>query len=180
MTAPRVPSSASTAGALVAVAALLTACSSAPAPANGQAQQAPARPSVVTMDERAAANAGIMGFITAASFPAGDDLRSEVRRCRALAGSNPFGVNIAIAHGDKERARVFVVKGRAVFAQHSDPQINVGIELVRGGILNADLPYLWVAQKQAIAAYSKQWGGLTAPFMQGLSKIPWDTIHQTG
>ena len=47
-------------------------------------------------------------------------------------------------------------------------------------ILNADLPYLWVAQKQAIAAYSKQWGGLTAPFMQGLSKIPWDTIHQTG
>ena len=47
-------------------------------------------------------------------------------------------------------------------------------------ILNEDLPYIWVAQKQAIAAYSKQWGGLTAPYMQGLSKIPWDKIHQVG
>lgn len=47
-------------------------------------------------------------------------------------------------------------------------------------ILNQDLPYLWVAQKQAIAAYSKSWGGLSEPFMMGLSKIPWDTIHQTG
>ena len=54
MTAPRVPSSVSTAGALVAAAALLTACSSAPAPSDGQAQQTPARPGVVTMDERAA------------------------------------------------------------------------------------------------------------------------------
>ena len=60
MTAPRVPSSVSTAGALLAAAALLTACSSAPAPADGQAPQTPARPSVVTMDERASANAGIV------------------------------------------------------------------------------------------------------------------------
>ena len=30
----------------------------------------------------AAANAGIMGFITAASFPELDDLRAEIRRCR--------------------------------------------------------------------------------------------------
>jgi nitronate monooxygenase len=59
----------------------------------------------------AAANAGIMGFITAASFPDGAALRAEVRRCRVLAGSNPFGVNIAIAHGDKERARIERVVG---------------------------------------------------------------------
>ncbi len=37
-----------------------------------------------------------------------------------------------------ERARVFVYKGRAVLAQHSDPQINVGVELVRAGVIDAD------------------------------------------
>jgi peptide/nickel transport system substrate-binding protein len=47
-------------------------------------------------------------------------------------------------------------------------------------IQSRDLPYLWVAQKQSISAYSKNWGGLTEPFLLGMSKIPWDTIHQTG
>jgi peptide/nickel transport system substrate-binding protein len=47
-------------------------------------------------------------------------------------------------------------------------------------ILNTDLPYLWVAQKQSISAYSKNWGGLSEPFLIGLSKIPWDIIHQNG
>ena len=44
----------------------------------------------------AAANAGIIGFITAASFPELDDLRAEIRRCREMAGANPFGVNISM------------------------------------------------------------------------------------
>jgi len=44
----------------------------------------------------AAANSGIMGFITAASFPDLDDLRTEIRRCRDMAGDNPFGVNISM------------------------------------------------------------------------------------
>ncbi|MBI1947113.1 MAG: response regulator [Deltaproteobacteria bacterium] len=37
-----------------------------------------------------------------------------------------------------ERARVFVYKGRAALAQHSDPQLNVGVELVRAGAIDAD------------------------------------------
>lgn len=44
----------------------------------------------------AAANAGIIGFITAASFPELDDLRAEIRRCRDLANGNPFGVNVSM------------------------------------------------------------------------------------
>jgi NAD(P)H-dependent flavin oxidoreductase YrpB (nitropropane dioxygenase family) len=44
----------------------------------------------------AAVNAGIMGFITAASFPDNDTLRAEIRRCRTLAGGKPFGVNISM------------------------------------------------------------------------------------
>lgn len=47
-------------------------------------------------------------------------------------------------------------------------------------IQNQDHPYLWVAQKQAISAYSTNWGGLSEPFLMGMSKIPWDIIHQTG
>jgi peptide/nickel transport system substrate-binding protein len=61
-----------------------------------------------------------------------------------------------------------------------DPEQRKQIVWQMQEILNEDLPYIWVAQKQAIAAYSKQWGGLTAPFMMGLSKIPWDKIHQVG
>ncbi|WBU59223.1 oxepin-CoA hydrolase, alternative type [Paracoccus albus] len=44
----------------------------------------------------AAARAGIIGFITAASFPEPDTLRAEIRRCRELAGARPFGVNISM------------------------------------------------------------------------------------
>ena len=47
-------------------------------------------------------------------------------------------------------------------------------------IQNQDHPYLWVAQKQSISAYSKNWGGLSEPFLMGMSKIPWDIIHQNG
>jgi NAD(P)H-dependent flavin oxidoreductase YrpB (nitropropane dioxygenase family) len=54
----------------------------------------------------AAARAGIMGFMTAASFPGADALRAEIRRCRALAGGYPFGVNIGIGHGEKDRQRI--------------------------------------------------------------------------
>ena len=44
----------------------------------------------------AAANAGILGFITAASFPDDNDLRKEIRKCRDLADGNPFGVNVSM------------------------------------------------------------------------------------
>ena len=47
-------------------------------------------------------------------------------------------------------------------------------------IQNQDHPYIWVAQKQAISAYAKNWGGLSEPFLMGMSKIPWDIIHQNG
>jgi nitronate monooxygenase len=44
----------------------------------------------------AAARAGIMGFITAASFPEIDDLRQEIRKCRDLCQGAPFGVNVSM------------------------------------------------------------------------------------
>lgn len=44
----------------------------------------------------AAARAGIMGFITAASFPEPARLRDEIRRCRDLAEGRPFGVNVSM------------------------------------------------------------------------------------
>ena len=44
----------------------------------------------------AGANAGIMSFITAASFPEPTDLRAEIAKCRELCGDRPFGVNVSM------------------------------------------------------------------------------------
>ena len=44
----------------------------------------------------AAARAGIIGFITAASFPEPDALRREIRQCRELCEGAPFGVNVSM------------------------------------------------------------------------------------
>lgn len=44
----------------------------------------------------AAANAGIISFITAASFPELSDLRAEIERCRELCNGAPFGVNVSM------------------------------------------------------------------------------------
>ncbi|MEN9474603.1 2-nitropropane dioxygenase [Malikia spinosa] len=43
-----------------------------------------------------AARAGIIGFITAASFPEPQALRDEIRRCRDLCEGAPFGVNVSM------------------------------------------------------------------------------------
>lgn len=44
----------------------------------------------------AAGRAGIIGFITAASFADDDALRDEIRRCRDLCAGAPFGVNVSM------------------------------------------------------------------------------------
>ena len=61
-----------------------------------------------------------------------------------------------------------------------DPAKRKAIVWQMQDIQNQDHPYLWVAQKQSIAAFSKNWGGLSEPFLMGMSKIPWDIIHQNG
>lgn len=56
----------------------------------------------------AASRAGIIGFITAASFPEPHALRAEIRRCRDLCDGGPFGVNVSmlpkLVPGEKTRA----------------------------------------------------------------------------
>jgi len=44
----------------------------------------------------AGARAGIMSFITAASFPEPDRLRREIATCREMCGELPFGVNVSM------------------------------------------------------------------------------------
>ena len=55
----------------------------------------------------AASRAGIIGFITAASFPEPQALRAEIRRCRELCEGGPFGVNVSmlpkLVPGEKTR-----------------------------------------------------------------------------
>jgi NADH:quinone reductase (non-electrogenic) len=55
----------------------------------------------------AASRAGIIGFITAASFAEPQALRAEIRRCRELCEGGPFGVNVSmlpkLVPGEKTR-----------------------------------------------------------------------------
>jgi NAD(P)H-dependent flavin oxidoreductase YrpB (nitropropane dioxygenase family) len=44
----------------------------------------------------ACAHAGIMGFVTAASFPDPKDLKSEITKAKRLCGDKPFGVNVSM------------------------------------------------------------------------------------
>lgn len=44
----------------------------------------------------AAAHAGIISFITAASFPDAGELRAQIRKCRDLCDGRPFGVNVSM------------------------------------------------------------------------------------
>ena len=44
----------------------------------------------------AASSAGLIGFITAASFPEPGALRAEIQRCRDLCKGGPFGVNVSM------------------------------------------------------------------------------------
>lgn len=44
----------------------------------------------------AAAQSGIMGFITAASFPDQSDLRAQIQQAHATCGGLPFGVNVSM------------------------------------------------------------------------------------
>lgn len=66
----------------------------------------------------AAVDAGIMGFITAASFPTIPELRDEIRRCHDLTGGRPFGVNISmlpkVAADDRIEAVVDLVAEEGV------------------------------------------------------------------
>ncbi len=54
----------------------------------------------------AAVNAGLMGFMTAASFPDPDALRKEIRRCRGITQGKPFGVNVGIRQGGQDHDRI--------------------------------------------------------------------------
>jgi len=72
----------------------------------------------------AAAHAGIMSFLAAASFPEIEDLRAEIRRCRDLCGGRPFGINVSmlpkLIEGEKT-AQIFdlLIEERVRFVETS-------------------------------------------------------------
>lgn len=54
----------------------------------------------------AAARAGIMGYISASSFPEPEALRNEIHRCRDLCEGRSFGVNVSMLPRPAEGERV--------------------------------------------------------------------------
>lgn len=76
----------------------------------------------------AVANAGCLGFITALTQPTPEDLRKEIRRCRAMLkpGASQFGVNITLLPmmnppDYKAYANVCVEEGIKVIETAGDP-----------------------------------------------------------
>ena len=55
----------------------------------------------------AVVNGGAMGFITPRSYPDTAAFADAVRRCRAMTGGRPFGVNLYISARESENARLF-------------------------------------------------------------------------
>lgn len=74
-----------------------------------------------------------------------------------------------------EYDKLYVEQGATV-----DPEARKKIVWEMQEIQYRDKPYIQVAQKQNIQAYSSNWTNLTDPFLLGLSKLPWETIGQKG
>lgn len=87
----------------------------------------------------AVVNAGGMGFITARSFPSPDALRADLRRCHALTGGRPFGVNITLARREDANAaaqdwiRVALQEGVRHFESAGGPPGELVGPIQRGG-----------------------------------------------
>ena len=64
-------------------------------------------------------------------------------------------------------------------AAETDPVKRQQIVWEMQDILYRDHPYIFIAQSEYIRAYDKNWGGITAPYLLYVSKIPWNTIHRT-
>lgn len=85
----------------------------------------------------AAAKAGVIGFITAASFPDGQTLRAEIRRCRDMVGDLPFGVNISmlpkLVEGERTRETFELVAEEGVrFIETSGRSPEPFLPIIRG------------------------------------------------
>jgi peptide/nickel transport system substrate-binding protein len=46
-------------------------------------------------------------------------------------------------------------------------------------ILYRDKPYIQLVQVDLVTGWSRNWGGLPQPFLNGMSKRPWIEVHQT-
>ncbi|MGA0122548.1 MAG: ABC transporter substrate-binding protein [Gaiellales bacterium] len=64
-------------------------------------------------------------------------------------------------------------------AAETDPEKRREIVWEMQRMLYEDRPYIFIAQGQFVRAYQSGWGGITDPYLNYVSKIPWDTIHRT-
>lgn len=97
----------------------------------------------------AAVRAGVMGFITARSFASPDKVRDEIRRCRDLAGSDRFGVNLSmlpVPHPDERMEELVqvIADERVPFVETAgrNPQIHLPLLRAAGVKLMHKVPSL--------------------------------------
>ena len=80
-----------------------------------------------------------------------------------------------VAYGNPEYDKLYQAQGAEM-----DPAQRQAIVWKMQEILQRDHPYIFIAQSEFARAFQQNWGGLTPVYLLYVSKIPWDTIHQTG
>lgn len=93
----------------------------------------------------AAARAGVMGFITAASHASVAGLRDEIARCQDLAGGLPFGVNVSMLPAPAPGERVL---------ETFEEVIRAGVRFVETSGRNPE-PYLPLLHEAGIKVLHK-------------------------
>lgn len=102
----------------------------------------------------ACAQAGIMGFITAASFPEPDDLKAEIAKAHRLCGDKPFGVNVSmlpkLVPGEKTEEVFCLIAGegvRAIETSGRNPEAYMDLLKSQGSFVIHKVPSVRFAQK---------------------------------
>ncbi len=80
-----------------------------------------------------------------------------------------------VAYCNPEYDKLYQAQGAEM-----DPAKRQAIVWEMQEILQRDHPYIFIAQSEFARAFQQNWGGLTPVYLLYVSKIPWDTIHQTG
>lgn len=74
---------------------------------------------------------------------------------------------------NEEYDELYEAQGLAI-----DPEERKEIVWKMQDIQYRDKPYIQVVQLQTLSATTNEWGGLTDPFLMGISKIPWNSIYK--
>ncbi len=87
---------------------------------------------------------------------------------------NQYGNRSDTGYCNKAYDKLYAEQGVAI-----DPAKRKQIIWKMQDILYRDKPYIQIAQLDLIFAYAKGWNGINPPYLNGLSKIPWEQLQKS-